>query len=127
MTTLGKDEILKAKDMKTMVVSVPEWGGHVTIRVMSSTDRDAFESSILVDGKVQTRNIRAKLCALVLVDGEGKRLFTDQDIASLGKKSSAALDRVFSAAQKLNRLTADDVDELVKNSESGLANSSPST
>ena len=35
------------------------------------------------------------------------------DIAALGRKSSAALNRVFEAAQKLSGLTDEDVDELV--------------
>jgi len=58
------------------------------------------------------QNIRAKLSARTIVDTDGKRLFTDADIIKLGLKSAAALDRVFSAAQRLSRLTAQDVKEL---------------
>ena len=38
------------------------------------------------------------------MDEKGDRLFTDKDVAQLGAKSAAALDRVFRAAQKLNAL-----------------------
>ena len=42
-------------------------------------------------------------------------MFTEKDVVKLGKKSSAALDRIFSAAQKLNRISDDDVEDLAKN------------
>ena len=43
-------------------------------------------------------------------------MFSEKDITALGKKSAAALDRIYEASQKLNRLTDGDVDELAKNS-----------
>ena len=123
MSLLTRDEILKAQDLQTQTVEVPEWGGSVKVQGMTGTDRDAFEADIVQkkgkDFSVNMRNIRAKLVAVSLVNGDGKRIFTDKDIAALGKKSAAALDRIFSIAQELSGISTEDVEELAKNLDSG--------
>ena len=113
---LSKDDILKADDSQTIEVEVPEWAGSVLIGTMSGFARDQFEASLLgKSGGVNSVNIRAKLAAATIVDDKGDLIFTAKDVAALGKKSSAALDRIFEASQKLNRITDDDVEELAKN------------
>jgi hypothetical protein len=74
---------------------------------MTGTERDAFESTLQVIGegdkkRADMRNIRARVCALCIVGENGERLFTDAEVDSLGKKSAAALDRVFNVAQEMN-------------------------
>lgn len=122
VTMLNRDQILSVKDIKSEVVPVPEWGGSVTIQGMTGTERDAFEAEIVQkkgkDFSVNMQNIRAKLVALSLVNGDGERIFTDKDITALGKKSAAALDRIFSVAQELSGISTKDVEELAKNLES---------
>ena len=114
--TLTKQQILDAADTKTEEVEVPEWGGNVRIQTMTGYARDAFESSITgKNGGVNTVNIRAKLVAACIVDDDGELMFAEKDVAKLGKKSAAALERVFAAAQKLNRISDGDVEELAKN------------
>jgi len=119
---LGRQEILDALDTQTEVVDVPEWGGAVTVKGLSGTERDAFEAdNTLRKGKnieINLRNIRARLVQLSTIDPDGKRLFTFADLDALGAKSAKALDRVFAVAMKLSGLSQDDVDELAKNSES---------
>ncbi|RKZ99312.1 MAG: hypothetical protein DRQ47_11270 [Gammaproteobacteria bacterium] len=113
---LTKDEILNAQDTETQTIKVKEWGGEVTIAVMSGFARDKFEASIVgKNGTSNMSNIRSKLVASSIVDEKGDLMFTDADIIKLGKKSSIALDRIFTAAQSLNKITDDDVDELAKN------------
>ena len=118
---LTKAQILKADDLPTEVVDVPEWDGQVTVRTLTGTERDSFEESITKKKgdsvEVNMVNLRAKLCALTLVDGSGHRLFTNADVVELGKKNCAALDRIFTVAQKLNGFGKDDIKELAKNSE----------
>jgi hypothetical protein len=120
---LTKDAILTANDLVTEDVEVPEWGGAVRVRSISGAERDAFEQAIVTrKGKNVTTNmanIRAKMVALSLVDESGQRLFSDSDVVALGRKSAAALDRVFSVAQRLAGLTDTDVDELAENLEAG--------
>ena len=117
---LKRDDILNVDDLKTIDVEVPEWGGTVCVKMMSGKERDDFEASVVSfkNGKqnVTTANIRAKLVQKTVIDPETKELiFTVADIDSLGKKSSAALDRVFSAAQNLSKISDDDIEELAKN------------
>lgn len=119
MARLTRDEILKALDLPTEELEVPEWGGSVLVRGMTGTERDAFEVEIVsMHGKkaeLQRENIRAKLVARCIVDDEGKRVFTDADVEKLGQKSASALDRVFEVAQRLSGLTKGDVEALEKN------------
>lgn len=130
MALLTKQQILAAEDIHTEMVAVPEWGGDVLVRGLSGAERDLFEDRIIVrEGKkkrVELRDVRAKLAAICMVDEQGARLFSDAEVASLTRKSAAALQRVFEAAQRLSGLTDDDVEELEKNSGSGPAADSPS-
>ena len=124
-TLLSKDAIFAVDDLKTEVVDVPEWGGAVTIRTMTGADRDVFEASMTntktgEDGKPsQERNLenfRARFCAAIMVNANGKLLFPNpEDVVRLGKKSSRALDRVMKAGQKLNGVGDEDVEQLTKN------------
>lgn len=114
---LSKDQILNSNDLTTEVIDCPEWGGAVQIQTMSGFARDRFEESIVgKNGGSNLGNIRAKLAAASIVDDKGELMFSEKDIQKLGKKSSAALQRIFNAAQKLNRISEDDVEELAKNS-----------
>jgi len=123
---LDKKAILESKDLPSEVVDVPEWGGQVTVCSLNGTQRDNFEQSLLKGKKVDMQNMRAKLCALCIVDEKGKRLFSDLDAMTLGKKSAKALDRVFTVAQKLNGMGADDIEDMVKNSGRAIAADSAS-
>lgn len=118
---LSREDILNCDDRQTEDVEVKEWGGFVTVTVLTGAERDAFDASITKgDGKKQkisTENIRARFASLTVIDKEAKRIFSDTDIEALGKKSSAALTRVWNVAQRLNYMTEDDVEELKKSSE----------
>ena len=116
---LSRDEILSKKGGKITELTVPEWGGTVLLRVMTSRERDSFESATLdKSGTARMVNIRARLAALSICDTAGARLFNDAEIGLLGDLPAPAMDRIFDAAMRLNRITKDDVDELEKNSES---------
>lgn len=112
---LTRDQILGTKDLPVEEVQVPEWGGSVFVRGMNGTERDAFELSIVDQkqkGKVNLENVRAKLCALVICDEEGNRIFSDRDVQALAKKSASALSRVFEMAMKLSGMTNNEVKEI---------------
>jgi hypothetical protein len=125
---LGREKILGADDLASEDVAVPEWGGVVRVRCMTGAERDRFEESIVDQRGKKTRvdmgNIRAKLVAATVVDEEGARIFSDRDVEALGKKSAAALNRVFEVAQRLSGITDDDVEELAKNSVGGPSDGS---
>jgi len=128
MSYLTRQQILDADDLKTEEVNVPEWGGVVVVKAMTGTERDAFEASTVDTRNPEKRtfeNIRAKLVSRTVIDPDTKkRLFTVADIEVLGKKSAAALDRIYTVSSKLSKVSADDVEELLKNSPAVQSDSS---
>lgn len=129
---LSKDDILKADDIKAETVGVPEWGGEVLVRPLSGRERDQYEADSYVQRngqmEVDPRNARARLVVMCVVDGDGKPLFTRDDVAALGEKSAAALDRIFTAAARLSGLSEADQKELEGNfgGEAGTGSSTSS-
>lgn len=119
---LDRSAILGAQDLKTEDVAVPEWNGTVRVRCLTAAERDAYEASFITfkGGKAQQNldamaQIRARMVSLTAVNEAGERLFTEADVAALAAKSAAAVNRVFEAAQRLNRVTDEDVKELAGN------------
>ena len=114
---LSREDVLKADDLATEEVAVPEWGGTVLVRGMTGRERDEFEASTLDQrtGRQNLANTRAKIVIRCVVDDDGNRLFDAADIDALGAKSGAALDRVFTAAARLSGLSGGDVEELTQN------------
>lgn len=115
---LTKEAILSSDDLETEEVEV--WGGTVLVKSLTAAERDAFEKVLMRvrDGKTVTdlTGVRVKLVSLTVVDKDKKRLFTEEDIKALNKKSSRELDKVFTVAQKLSGLRNEDVEEITKNS-----------
>lgn len=125
-TLLTAEQILSHKgELPTKYVS-DVWGGTVKVKGLSGRDRDRYETSFAryEGGKriVSFENARAKLVALTVVDEQGKRVFTDQQVRELGELDGASLDRVFEAAQELSGLGENAVSEMVNtlgNAQSG--------
>jgi hypothetical protein len=112
---LDRNAVLNAVDLKKELVKVPEWGGEIYISLMTGQSRDAWEQSLLENKSTNLANIRARLVAFTAVGEDGKRIFSNEDADLLGEKSSTALDRCVKMAQKLNRLTEEELDNLSKN------------
>lgn len=129
MAILSKANILSASDIQKELVTVVEWGGEVFVKGLSGAERDQFENSIISmrgkDQKINLSNIRAKLASLSICDEDGNRLFTDADVLALSQKSAAALQRVFSVAQRLSGLAEEDVKELVEGLKENPFDASP--
>jgi len=132
-------EILALDDLPRERLEVPEWGDAIIfIRTMTGLERDAWEESIIkmtprrVNGKniqepeIIMKNARAKLVAKVAVNEAGEQMWKPEEVTALGGKNCGALDRCFSAAQRLNHLSNEDVEELTKNSEGGTSDDSGS-
>jgi len=110
--SLTKSQILAHNDVDVVRVDVPQWDGFVYVRSMSAAERNAFSqkfSGESLDGLQET------MCVLTVCDENGQRIFTDDDVAALGEKSGAALDLICQAAQKLNKMDAESVEEAEKN------------
>ncbi len=116
-----REQILGFDDMQSEIVIVPEWGDMaIKIVAMNGTDRDAYEASLVVGAGKKSRmnmaNMRAKLVQKTACDPEtGERLFDIADVRALGQKNAAAIDRLFSVAQRLSGISDADVEELEGN------------
>jgi hypothetical protein len=132
MGYLNREDILKAEDVQTREVDVPEWGGTVLVRGLSGYDRDAYQASMMqmqADGQAipELGNMTAKMVARAVVDEAGVPLFNELDVGRLGQKSGAALARVYDAAMEMSGMTAKAVAAAEGNSEaapSGVSTSS---
>jgi hypothetical protein len=116
-----RERILARDDRQYESVHIPEWDEMVRVRGLTGTERDRWEASMMrQDGsrhpQVNLDNLRAKLVALTMVDEQGRRVFRDSDVPALGDMSASALQRIFEVAQRLSRLTDQDVEELTGNS-----------
>jgi len=109
---LTRDQILGLEDSKKVEVKIPEWGGSVFIKTMSSLERDSFELDFTENKKA---NFRAKLAVKTVCDENGELLFTEKDALELGRKNAAAMSRIFNEASKLNNFSNEDIEELEKN------------
>jgi hypothetical protein len=100
---LTREQILSAEDLPTEDVDVPEWGGHILLRVMPGSDREEFEGSVLEDREDKsTREFRTKLVAFCAVDSAGERLFTIEHVEKLGRKNGKVLDRLADVCLRIN-------------------------
>jgi hypothetical protein len=121
---LTREEILGADDRTTETVDVPEWGGVVTVRSLTGTQRGQYEASgtsMTFDGSgkptITPRNpelLRARIVSMSLVDAEGKQLFTEADLLALGGKNAEVLSRIGDVALRLAGLTKRDLEVLEK-------------
>lgn len=128
---LNRQEILDVEDFQYEDVPVPEWHGVVRVKGLTGTERDDYEGSVMQmtkkgRPKVDLANARAKLVQRAVIDEEGNLVFTDNDVARLGKKSALALSRVYEKAAELSGLSDDDLEELVGNSNAVQNDSSTS-
>lgn len=114
---LSREDILKADDRKTVEVEIPEWGGTVLLMEMSAKERDDYEVSLQTfdaNGKASfnPENVRAKLVSACLVDENGQRMFTVNDLA---QKNGRVIDRLFQAASELNSVAESAIEDAAKN------------
>lgn len=118
MKILGKEDILKADDVVTESVDVPEWGGIVKVRGLTGSERDHFETASIVtrrgNRELNTENLRARLVVMCVVDGQGARVFADEDAKALGAKASSVVSKLYLVAARLSGITEADEKELTE-------------
>jgi hypothetical protein len=113
---LDRAAILAADDIKYEDIYVPEWGGTVRARSLTGTERDQYdaESYRAQQGKGEAlADFRVRRVAKSLVDADGKRLFSDADLAVLGAKNGAVIDRLDDVVARLAGLAPDAVPEAI--------------
>lgn len=118
--TFDRNALLGIADTTYEEVDVPEWGVTLRVRGIGAAEREALlKGSVTVEGKVRKFDppeMRVRIVALAVVDEDGKRVFNDGDMAQLGRKSAAAIDRIADVALRLAGLGDDDASDAGKGS-----------
>jgi hypothetical protein len=121
---LTREKILSLRTLPTEKVEVAQLGGWVLVRGLTGKERDAFETSMFVErkldgGKVERKtdvaNLRARLVVKCLVDEQGERLFEDAEAEILGDIDGSVLDRLFDVAQRLSGMAPGQIEGAAKN------------
>lgn len=124
---LNRESILSAVDLKREPVPVPEWGGDILLQEMDGLSGAEFWDFVgQQQGNKAGRSggmlIAARLVVACAIDENGIRLFRDEDVEALAKKSSTAIDRLYDVAARLNGMGKGDAG----NSDGEAGDASPS-
>lgn len=114
---LTREEILGSADRKTEEVEVPEWGGTVTVSELTAADRDRFDAFVLKvreageedESRLRIRTLLVVLCAS---DAQGNRLFSNDDVEIVSRRSFRAVNRLYQVAARLSGLTKEEREKL---------------
>ena len=128
MALLNRMQLLKKEDLKIEKVVFEDGSDDfVFVRQMTGRERDSFEETLTkeikndkgeIDYKRDIRDFRAKLAVHTLCDAKGKNLMSVKDIPLLSVNMSAyRLECIVNAAQKINKISEEDRNALVKNLE----------
>lgn len=103
-----RELILNAQDRKVKAVDVPEWGTTVHLREISAGD---WEQIVQDDSGL----FRVKFLSHSLCDAAGNRVFNDEQVIELSKKSAAVVGRLFTEADNLSVYGEAAVEDAKKN------------
>ena len=130
---LSREKLLEKEELEVVEVDLGK-GEFVCVRQMTGRERDQFEKSLMKETKDKKGNVgydrnlgdfRAKLAVNTVCDEEGKLVFRPQDYETLSVNISALrLEKIVNEAQKLNAITEEDKEELVKNLDAAQSGSS---
>lgn len=114
---LDKNSIFTANDIEYKDVDMTpyKWGGSIRIKTMSIDDQIEFER-FKREKKDDDSLIIYALLSVCCVNEDGQRLFMQEDISQLQKKSSAAVLFLFRTCLDFNYLSEDVVEKQAKNS-----------
>lgn len=123
MGCLNRKQLLLKEPIQMEKVQINE-EDFVFVRQMSGRERDRFEQSIIkrVKGpkgeETQTvmTDFRAKLAVATVCDEKGEYLLDAEDIPTLSQNMTAAtLEKIVEVANRLNKISEKDKEELTKN------------
>lgn len=118
---LTRADIDGIDDRPVVDVPIEEWRGTVRLRAMGARDRELF---FLVGAEEREKtpaeraSFMVRLVAHCATDGTGARLWaTPEDLAALGERHPAPVEKLFRAALALNGFVIDkeSAEELEKN------------
>tara|TARA_Y100000593_G_C4114872_1_gene239742 strand:- start:64 stop:444 length:381 start_codon:yes stop_codon:yes gene_type:complete len=119
--TLDKTAFLTPVPVDLVEFKIPELGGSVWIKGMTVTERSTFERQFRTrKGDTNERKmneIRQRMLVACVCNADGQQLLTETDIEAIGKQRADIVERLVNAAQIACGMSTDDMEDLVKNSE----------
>lgn len=133
---LSRETLLQKEELEIVLVDLGK-GEFICVRQMTGRERDQFEKSLrkevkdkkgtVVSYENELEDFRAKLAVNTVCNNDGALIFRPQDYEKLSVNMSAfRLEKIVNEAQKLNAITEEDKEALVKNSEAAQSGSSTS-
>lgn len=125
MKVLDRESLLKKEELKVVKVDLGN-KEIVYVRQMTGRERDQFEQLFLrkvkkagkIDYEQTLDDFRAKLAVNTLCDEKGVKILNPADYSTLSENMGAIrLMKIADAAGKLNGISEEDKEELVKNSD----------
>ena len=141
MTLLSRSSLLAKEKIEIIEVDLgkDDKGDPQTVfvRQMSGRERDVWERSFVKEIKDNRGTVighdqafedfRAKLAVVTVCNSEGMLILKPSDAPILSQNMSAAtLEKIVNAAQRLNAITEEDKEAIVKNSEADQVGNSSS-
>jgi hypothetical protein len=124
-----RDELLSAPAGKRRFakVALPVSGLRVRIRSLTELELSRYQSAMLAPGggikRSKLDDASRRLIVLCVVDGEGNPLFQDSDLQALADWDSADSGHLYDECAKHCGINRQDIEDLVKASESMAAGS----
>lgn len=121
---LTRDLLLQKEELKREKIELSD-NMFVYVRQMTGRERDKFEKTLVkqvrrggkTDYESTLDDFRAKLAVCTLCDESGELILKMEDYPTLSSNMSAAkLEKIINTAQKLNKISEEDKEDLVKNS-----------
>ena len=121
---LDKNALLSKEDLEIVEVDLGK-DEFVHVRQMTGHERDEFEKLLVrkfknakgkQDYEMKLEDFRAKLTVCTVCDAEGTLLLQPTDYPKLSTNMSAArLEKIINVAQRINAISEEDKEDLVKN------------
>lgn len=121
---------LDGLQLKRKLLDVPDWATpeqaergevpQVLIRELTGAERDNYENGMMtirnkgkqVERTLNLANARARFVALIMINEDGTRMYTDKEVYLVGKLPAAGLDYVWTQGNKLSGITEDEQEQL---------------
>lgn len=133
---LNREMLLQRDELQIEKVELSK--GHVFVREMTGKEKDTWQKSLMkqkpsgdrnrpMEYEIDIEGFGAKLAVVTVCDADGTLLFKPQDVQTLNSMMSASnLDKIITVAQRLNHITEEEKEEILKNSKTGQKDSSSS-
>lgn len=118
MGRLNRKQVDAVQDCHIKEVEVPEWGGSVFLKTLSTNEVIALQKAeeTVTDEKRAALSVTFCLC-----DADGKRLYSEKEVDELCEKNPKVILRLFYEALEVNK-----TDDKAKEEREDFSSSNPS-